>query len=100
MQAPSGRQRFKVLGALHALTHDAYLTAERVCALGDQLANLSVEIPISIFLDKARYPRCAFVLEKAKSLPIELGFRPSYSPNLNLIESVWKFVKKNCRYSK
>ena len=41
-------------------------------------------------------------MEKAKSLNIELCFLPSYSPNLNLIEtrSVWEFVKKKCLYSK
>ena len=38
-------------------------------------------------------------MEKAKSLNIELCFLPSYSPNLNLIERVWKFVKKKCLYS-
>lgn len=27
-------------------------------------------------------------------------FLPSYSPNLNLIERFWKFVKKQCLYSK
>ena len=40
------------------------------------------------------------VIEKAKSLKVELCFLPSYSPNLNLIERVWKFVKKKCLYSK
>ena len=36
-----------------------------------------------------------------QSLSIELLFLPSYSPNLNLIERLWKFVKKsslNSRY--
>ncbi len=32
----------------------------------------------------------------ARSLKIELLFLPSYSANLNLIERVWKFVKKEC----
>ncbi|VAX37288.1 Mobile element protein, partial [hydrothermal vent metagenome] len=36
----------------------------------------------------------------AKQLDIELLFLPSYSPNLNLIERLWKFVKKQCLYSK
>jgi transposase len=34
-------------------------------------------------------------------LGIELLYLPSYSPNLNLIERLWKFVKKEvllCRY--
>jgi len=107
IQAPSGRQRFNVLGALNALTHElititneAYITAESVCALLEKIANLYVGIPISIFLDNARYQRCALVIEKARSLNIELCFLPAYSPNLNLIERVWKFVKKKCLYSK
>jgi len=27
-------------------------------------------------------------------------FLPSYSPNLNLIERLWRFVKKSCLYSR
>ena len=102
IQAPSGRQRFNVLGALNALTHelitvtnDAYITAESVCQLLEKIACLYLGRPISIFLDNARYQKCALVKEKAKSLNIELCFLPSYSPNLNLIERVWKFVKKS-----
>ena len=105
--APSGRQRFNVLGALNAISHelitvtnDAYITAESVCALFEKIAHRYAGMPISVFLDKARYQRCALVMEKAKSLNIELCFLPSYSPNLNLIERMWKFVKKKCLYSK
>ena len=105
--APSGRQRFNVLGALNAITHemmtittDTYITAQSVCALLEKLAIHYLGIPITIFLDNARYQKCALVMEKAKSLNIELCFLPSYSPNLNLIERVWKFVKKQCLYSK
>ena len=41
------------------------------------------------------------VQDLAGVLNIELLFLPSYSPNLNLIERLWKFVKKaalNSRY--
>lgn len=107
IQAPSGRQRFNVLGALNAITHelvtvtnDAYITAVSVCELLEKIAKLYAGRPISIFLDNARYQKCALVKEKAISLNIELCFLPSYSPNLNLIERVWKFVKKKCLYSK
>ena len=31
-------------------------------------------------------------------LGITLQFLPSYPPNLNLIERLWKFVKKKCFY--
>ena len=36
----------------------------------------------------------------AESLGITLMFLPSYSPNLNLIERLWKFVNKKCLYNK
>ena len=77
IQAPSGRQRFNVLGTLNAITHeivtitnDAYSTAESVCALLEKIAKLYAGRPISISLDNARYQRCAWVIEKAKSLKI------------------------------
>ena len=57
-------------------------------------------MPITVFLDNARYQKCALVTATAISLGIELCFSPSYSPNLNLIERLWKFVKKQCLYSK
>lgn len=107
IQAPSGRQRFNVLGALNAITHelvtvsnDTYITAETVCALLQQLAALNLSVPISVFLDNARYQKCELVRATAASLHIELCFLPAYSPNLNLIERLWKFVKKQCLYSK
>jgi transposase len=106
IQAPSGRQRFNVLGALNAITHelitvtnDTYINAESVCALFAQLAALNRGIPITLILDNARYQKCALVMTTAASLHIELCFLPAYSPNLNLIERLWKFVKKECLYS-
>ncbi len=106
IRAPAGRQRFNVLGALNAITHelitvtnDTYITSETVCALLRQLAALHLGVPITIFLDNARYQKCALVMATAASLQIELCFLPAYSPNLNLIERLWKFVKKQCLYS-
>ena len=46
------------------------------------------------------YQRCALVQTLAESLGSELLYVPPYSPNLNLIERLWKFVKKQCLYSK
>ena len=43
---------------------------------------------------------CVFVKFLAKSLNIELLFLPSYSPNLNLIERLWKFTKKMVLYGR
>ena len=106
IQAPSGRQRFNVLGALNAVTHelitvtnDTYINAASVCELLQKLADLQLDMPITLFLDNARYQKCELVQTTAKRLHIELCFLPPYSPNLNLIERLWKFVKKDCLYS-
>jgi transposase len=107
IKAPAGRQRFNVLGAWNAITHelitvsnDTYITAESLWALLPQLAALNLTVPITVFLDNARYQKCALVQAVAASLQIELCYLPAYSPNLNLIERVWKFVKKKSLYSK
>jgi transposase len=107
VKAPSGRQRLNVLAALHATTRDiftvtnlTYITSETVCELLRLLAGVYVGVPITIVLDNARYQRCALVQSVAQSLGIELLFLPAYSPNLNLNERFWKFVKKRCLYSK
>jgi len=81
------------------VTNDTYITAQSVCVFLEKIAVRYVGIPITIILDNARCQRCALVMDKARSLNIELSFLPSYSPNLNLIERVWKFVKKKCLYS-
>ncbi len=107
IKSPSGRKRFNVLGALNAITHevitvtnDTYINSESVCQLLHKLAALGLSIPITLVLDNARYQKCKLVQELADSLGIELLYLPSYSPNLNLIERLWKFVKKKCLYSK
>jgi transposase len=107
VKAPSGRQRFNVLGALNAVTHelititnDAYINSQSVCALIQKIVNQSIGKPITLVLDNARYQRCVLVSEFAKSLGVELLFLPPYSPNLNLIERMWKFTKKQCLNSK
>ena len=107
LKSPSGRDRFNVLGALNAITHevimehnDTYVTSTTVCQLLEKLRKHYGDLPISIVLDNARYQRCLLVMTKAGELGIDLVFLPSYSPNLNLIERLWKFVKKKCLYSK
>jgi transposase len=99
VRAASGRQRYNVLGALNAVTHDlvaeintTYINAWSVCALLRKMSNSGG--PVTLVMDNARYQRCALVRDTAVALGIELLFLPSYSPNLNLIERLWKFVKK------
>ena len=106
VKSGAGRQRFTVLGALNAVTHelitvtnDTYINAQSVCELLHKLAALGLSVPITLVLDNARYQKCALVFDLAQSLNIELLYLTTYSPNLNLIERLWKFVKKQCLYS-
>ena len=107
VRTPSGRQRFNVLGAINAITkelititNDTYITSTQVCELLSDIAKVNVGIPVTLILDNARYQRCKLVIALAEDLNIELLFLPPYSPNLNLIERLWKLVKKECLYSK
>lgn len=107
VRAASGRQRYNVLGALHATTHelirvtnDGYITSCTVCDLLRKIAALKLPTPITLVMDNARYQRCRLVQDLAKELNIDLLFLPSYSPNLNLIERLWKFVKKTALNSR
>lgn len=105
--SPSGRKRFNVLGAVNAITkeiitvtNETYINAESFCQLLRLIANLSPEIPNTIVLDLARYQKCQLVQGYASELGIELLYLPSYSPQLNLIERLWRFVRQECLYSK
>ncbi len=108
IRGPSGRKRFDVLGAIDAVTrelttvtNDTTIDATVICELLRKLAARSPGLPLTLVLDNARYQRCEPVRLLAAELRIELLYLPSYSPNLNLIERLWKFVKKevlSCRY--
>ena len=70
-----------------------YITAQTVVDMLEKVGKRYAGLPIHIFLDNARYQHCAMVLEAAQRLNITLEFLPLYSPNLNLIERLWKLVK-------
>jgi transposase len=94
-----------VLGAWDAITHQfvsvcntTVVNKETFCELLDKIAALGLTGVITLVLDNARYQHCAYCIAHAKSLGINLLFLPSYSPNLNLIERIWKFTKKKSLY--
>lgn len=106
VKAAAGRQRYNVLGAWNAVTNTlvtvtnttvtntTVVNSETACELLRKIAAQSLGRPVTLVLDNARYQYCHVVQSLAQQLGIELLFLPSYSPNLNLIERLWKFTKK------
>jgi transposase len=100
----SGRMRYNVLGALDFVTkkvivvaNNAYITAAEVCEMLHKVAAEYAGKPVHIVLDNARYQKCEAVTKLAQELGVALHYIPPYSPNLNLIERLWKHVKGRLR---
>ena len=55
---------------------------------------------IYVIADNARYYRNCAVKEYLESSRIKLIFLPPYSPNLNLIERLWKYFRKKVLYNR
>lgn len=103
LPTPAGRKRYNVLGAIElnskeliTINNETSVNAETVC---DLLLKIDLHYPyerVVIVLDNVSYQRAKVVRRLADYLGIELLFLPTYSPHLNLIERLWKFVKKEC----
>lgn len=78
LKAPSGRQRVNILAALKAFSHELvmvtnhdYVNAQTVCELLHKLSQLSLDVPLTLVMDNARYQKCRAVQELALPLNIE-----------------------------
>ena len=107
LKTSAGRQRYNILGAVDSHSKKLFtirttdnINAATVCEMLKKLRSAHPEIPITLVLDNARYQHCRKVAEEAAAWDLELLFLPAYSPNLNLIERLWKLVKKKCLTNK
>jgi len=107
IKASAGRNRINVLGIVNAITKEVltlsnttYINAQTIIEFLQKLKKHYGILPLKIVLDNARYQHCKIVEAAAKELGITLLFLPSYSPNLNIIERLWKFTKKKILYAK
>jgi transposase len=105
----SGRARVNILGAYCPEDHeylDIRLTRDNIN--GQQFVNLlrvllerhSETKKFILYLDNAKYYDAPYVREwLARHPQFQLKFLPPYSPNLNLIERLWKLLRKEafCR---
>jgi transposase len=101
LKTNSGRNRLNVLGAYSPDDHTLVsiegiesCDAELVCQLLRKLRAANPRKRLLLVLDNARYQRASIVQVLAQRLRIRLLFLPPYSPNLNLIERFWKFLRK------
>ena len=98
----SGRERVNINGLLNAydvtdvIAHDCdRVNAQSTKALYEAALERHPEASgIYIISDNAGYYRNRELQEWVKGTKIEPIFLPPYSPNLNLIERLWKFLRK------
>lgn len=99
----SGHGRYRVnlysaldISDLHVYTQqaDQYVNRFTVQSLMDLLKTHAAGRRICMVMDNASYQTCYEVKAHAAFHDIELLYLPPYSPNLNLIERVWKHMKK------
>ena len=106
IKSNTGRQRLNINGAYDIEEHkaiireDEKINAQSTIALFEQLLKEQPLAMIYIILDNARYYRSQLVKQfLEKNTRIKLMYLPPYSPNLNIIERLWKYFKKKTTYN-
>lgn len=105
-----GRKRLNILGAycpqdqeyLDIRQAEGTISAPHVIQLLEKIQHQHPGITVFVIhLDNARYQHARLLKEwieakqKTEGVTFQLQHVPAYSPNLNLIERLWKFLRKN-----
>ncbi len=104
--ANSGRSRINLSGVIDVIDHkvlvqeDKMLNAEATISFFRKIEEAYPEKNgIHVFCDNAKYYRNKAVTEYLKTSKVRLHFLPPYSPNLNPIERLWKWMKERVIYN-
>jgi transposase len=104
--ANSGRARINLSGVIGVIDHkvlvqeDKMLNAEATISFFRKIEEAYPEkTRVHVFCDNARYYRNKTVIEYLKTSKVRLNFLPPYSPNLNPIERLWKWMKERVIYN-
>jgi len=107
VKANTGRERLNINGAYNMEEHrvivreDESINAQSTVALLEQMLVQQPTGKLYIILDNARYYHSQIVHDfLSKNKRIQFIYLPPYSPNLNIIERLWKFMKKKITYDK
>ena len=97
----SGRHRVNINGAVDIASLDVIartcdtVNQSSICELLRAIRRKNPDADhLYLVLDNAPYNRSGSVRRLAKQLGIKILYLPPYSPNLNPIERLWKFMKK------
>lgn len=85
---------YEVTHELIAVTNTTVVNTETMCEVLRKIAAAGLTGPITPVLDVTRYQHNVAVKALPARWGIALLFLPSYSPNRNLIERLWKFIKR------
>lgn len=100
------RRSVIINGAIDAETNEAiimecdHLDAKMAIRLLEKIeAHYPAADGIQIITDNAGYYRSKEVTNYLKTSKIKIEYLPPYSPNLNIIERLWKFMRKHVLYN-
>ena len=97
----AGRIHLNITGAINVETLEVItrqsdvVNEDTICTMLKAIrGGKGLENKIYVVLDNASYNKSKKVKELAKELNIRLRYVPPYSPNLNLIERLWRFFRE------
>ena len=104
IKTTASRTRMNIFGVIDLVAMDIMtkeyktINSDAMCSfLEDLKSKYSHKDNVHLILDQGPYNKSIQTLEKAEDLGIKIHLLPTYSPNLNPIERLWKVTHKHVR---